>query len=98
MPTKKKPPELHTPTGFAAMTPERRKEIAQMGGRAVPKEKRTFARNPESAAAAGRKGGIAVPAEKRSFSRDPEFARAAGRKGGEISRQRQLAKDGMTEK
>lgn len=44
--------------GFASMTPERRREIASKGGKAVPKEARYFARNRETATKAGRKGGM----------------------------------------
>jgi uncharacterized protein len=40
--------------GFAAMTPERRREIAAMGGHASGGN---FARDPQRAAEAGRKGG-----------------------------------------
>ena len=43
--------------GFAAMSPERRKEIASRGGRNVPPEKRQFFVNRELALHAGRKGG-----------------------------------------
>ena len=43
--------------GFAAMDPDRRKEIAKRGGAAVPGEKRSFAQNRDLAANAGRKGG-----------------------------------------
>lgn len=45
--------------GFAAMDPERRREIARRGGASVPKEKRSFAMNRDLAANAGRKGGSA---------------------------------------
>ncbi|MGI8841747.1 MAG: KGG domain-containing protein [Caulobacteraceae bacterium] len=45
--------------GFAAMDPERRREIASRGGASVPKEKRSFAKNRDLAADAGRKGGAA---------------------------------------
>jgi uncharacterized protein len=45
--------------GFAAMDPERRREIASRGGASVPKEKRSFAKNRALAADAGRKGGSA---------------------------------------
>lgn len=45
--------------GFASMDPERRREIAKLGGRAVPPEKRSFAKDPTLAARAGRKGGHA---------------------------------------
>lgn len=67
--------------GFAALSPERRKEIAAMGGRAVPKYKRTFRKNRALARSAGRKGGTNVPPEKRSFC-DRALARAAGCIGG----------------
>jgi general stress protein YciG len=43
--------------GFAAMSPEKRKEIAAKGGASVPAEKRSYAKNRELAASAGRKGG-----------------------------------------
>lgn len=69
--------------GFAAMSPERQREIARLGGRAVPPEKRSFSQNGTLAAAAGRKGGQAVADESRSFSKDRKLAAAAGRKGGE---------------
>jgi general stress protein YciG len=45
--------------GFAAMSPERRTEIAKKGGGSVPPEKRSFARDRKLAASAGRKGGEA---------------------------------------
>ena len=53
--------ELHRPSrrGFAAMDPERRRQIASRGGASVPKEKRSFAKNRDLAADAGRKGGSA---------------------------------------
>jgi general stress protein YciG len=43
--------------GFASMDPDRRREIARMGGRSVPAEKRSFSQNRDLAAEAGRKGG-----------------------------------------
>ncbi|MDX5331436.1 MAG: general stress protein [Caulobacteraceae bacterium] len=45
--------------GFAAMNPERRREIARKGGASVPGEKRSFAKDRDFAASAGRKGGEA---------------------------------------
>ncbi len=45
--------------GFASMNQERQRQIASMGGKAVPDEKRSFSQNPELAAEAGRKGGQA---------------------------------------
>lgn len=71
--------------GFASMDPERQRQIASMGGKAVPDEKRSFSQNRRLAAEAGRKGGQSVPDEKRSFSQNPELAAEAGRKGGQAS-------------
>ena len=71
--------------GFAAMSPERQREIARRGGESVPNEKRSFSQNPNLAAEAGRKGGQNVNPAKRSFSQNHELASAAGRKGGHAS-------------
>ena len=71
--------------GFASMNAERQRQIASMGGKAVPDEKRSFSQNRALAAVAGRKGGQSVPDEKRSFSQHPELAAEAGRKGGQAS-------------
>lgn len=70
------------PRGFACISPERVREIAAMGGRAVPKEHRSFSRNKELAILAGSKGGKAVTSENRTFARSAEIASRAGRKGG----------------
>ncbi len=43
--------------GFAAMSPEKRREIARKGGASLPAERRSFSRNPQLAVEAGRKGG-----------------------------------------
>lgn len=72
--------------GFAALSPERRREIAAMGGRSVPKSKRTFRKRRGLARAAGRKGGTLVPADKRAFSCDHALAKRAGCSGGKGSR------------
>jgi general stress protein YciG len=71
--------------GFAAMDPERQREIASKGGQSVPAEKRSFSQNPAMAAAAGRKGGQSVAPQDRSFSRNPALAAEAGRRGGSVS-------------
>ncbi len=68
--------------GFASMDAARQREIASLGGKAVPNDKRSFSRNKGLAAEAGRKGGQHVPAAKRSFSQNPGLAAQAGRKGG----------------
>lgn len=65
--------------GFASMTPERRTEIARKGGASVPKEKRSFAANPELAAAAGRVGGKISGG---NFKHNQERAVECGTRGG----------------
>lgn len=47
--------------GFAAMSPEKRREIAAKGGASVPAEKRSFSQSRDLAARAGRAGGSASP-------------------------------------
>ena len=74
--------------GFASMSPERRREIASKGGSSVPKEKRSFAKDPKLASLAGRKGGQSVEPQNRSFSRDLGLAAAAGKKGGSVTKDR----------
>jgi general stress protein YciG len=54
-----KPEAPKRPRGLAAMAPERRREIARMGGRAVQAQGKGHTFTPEEAAAAGRKGGRA---------------------------------------
>jgi general stress protein YciG len=56
--------------GFAAMNPERRREIARKGGASVPGEKRSFAKDRDLAASAGRKGGEASRGGGRSRGRE----------------------------
>lgn len=45
------------PRGFAALSPERRKEIARMGGKSIAPDKRAFSQNRELARRAGKVGG-----------------------------------------
>ena len=45
------------PRGFATLTPEKRKEISSMGGKAVPAEKRYYT-DKEKARESGRRGGF----------------------------------------
>lgn len=63
-------------SGFANLSPERRKEIAAMGGRASPGN---FANMPERASIEGRKGG---KISRGNFKVNRDAARAAGAKGG----------------
>lgn len=50
-------PKPKSRRGFAAMSPEKRREIARKGGAAVPADKRSFSQSRKLAVAAGRKGG-----------------------------------------
>ncbi len=52
--------------GFAAMDPEKQREIARMGGKSVAPELRAFARNHDLAHSAGRKGGQVSGARARA--------------------------------
>ena len=65
--------------GLACLSPERRSEIARMGGKSVPPEKRAFSRSATLAADAGRIGGSAVAPENRMFHQDKDLARRAAR-------------------
>ena len=69
--------------GFASMNAERQRQIASMGGKAVPMRsaasRRIAAWRPRPGARAGR----ACPGAKRSFSQDRTLAAVAGRKGGQ---------------
>ncbi len=66
--------------GFASMDPEKQREIARKGGKAVPAGKRSFSQNSDLAAAAGREGGISVNPANRSFSKDRSLAQMQGEK------------------
>lgn len=73
------------PRGLAALSPERRREIAQMGGRALHEQGKGHQFTPEEATIAGRKGGLAV-------SEDRAYMSEIGRKGG-LARSRALRED-----
>ena len=65
--------------GFAAMSPDKQREIARRGGRAAHKKGTAHEFNEVEARAAGRKGGVAV-------SKDREHMSRIGRAGGLSSR------------
>ena len=48
------------PRGFAAMSPEMRREVASRGGKSVPPERRAYSINRQLAKDAGRVGGRAT--------------------------------------
>ncbi|MCG6121117.1 MAG: stress-induced protein [Microvirga sp.] len=57
--------------GFAAMSPEKRREIASKGGRSVPADKRSFAQDRALASKAGRKGGRTSTSDQSAEERNP---------------------------
>jgi general stress protein YciG len=68
--------------GFAAMTLERRRELASKGGKAAHAAGTAYTFSSEVAAAAGSKGGKAAHAKGTAHEFTVEEAREAGRKGG----------------
>jgi len=78
--------------GFAALSKERRREIASMGGKAVPKEKRSYSTNHKLAVESGRKGGANIDPSLRSFSTNNKLAVEAAKKGQAAYRRNALAK------
>ena len=63
--------------GFAAMDPQRQRDIASEGGRAAHEQGKAHKFTPEEAREAGRKGGMASGAARASRSK----ARAAAQSG-----------------
>lgn len=68
--------------GFAAMSPEKQREIASKGGKAAHEAGRAHEFTSEEAAEAGRKGGRAAHLAGRAHEFTSEEAAEAGRKGG----------------
>lgn len=64
--------------GFAAMDPEKQRQIASKGGKAAHQKGTAHEFTPEEAREAGRKGGEAVSQDRRHMAE-------IGRKGGESS-------------
>jgi general stress protein YciG len=68
-----------TKRGFAALDPDRQREIARLGGRAAHAQGRAHQFTSEEAREAGRKGGEAV-------SQDSQHMKEIGRLGGKARR------------
>jgi hypothetical protein len=66
------------------MSPERQREIASRGGKAVKPESRAYSKNRDLAREAGSNGGRNVHDAKRGFAKGPTFAAEAGKKGGRL--------------
>jgi general stress protein YciG len=75
--------------GFAAMSPERQKEIARVGGKAAHQQGVAHQWNSEEARNAGKKGG-------QSVSQNREHMSEIGRRGGKTSGSRR-SRDNNTE-
>lgn len=68
----------YRPRGFAAMTPEQRREVGSRGGRRAHESGNAHRFTPETASAAGK-----IPHERGTAHQwTPEEASEAGRKGG----------------
>lgn len=65
------------PRGFAAMDPQRQREVSSAGGRAAHEGGRAHRFSTEEARAAGRKGGSAVSQDRLHMA---EIARRRGKK------------------
>ena len=74
--------------GFAAMTPEKRREIASKGGKSVPASKRSYSKDKALASKSGMKGGRSVDPAKRMFKKDPALASRAGKASVEVRRKK----------
>lgn len=71
--------------GFAALSPERRREIAAAAGRASQASGRGHRFTPEEARSAGAKGGAIIAA-------DSEHMKRIGRNGGKASQARKRSR------
>jgi hypothetical protein len=76
--------------GFAALSPEKQREIARLGGRAAHAQGKAHEFTSEEAKAAGRKGGEIV-------SSDKDHMREIGRMGGRAKRRKRSSTAQATE-
>ncbi len=87
METNEQPTELpkkkHPRRGFASMSPDRRREIASLGGHCAQECGRAHTWSSEEAQAAGRKGGTKSRRGKRDVS-NQEYAALRSRIAGPI--------------
>lgn len=84
------PKPAKRPRGFAAMSPEKQRQIASQGGTAAHKKGTAHQFNTQEARLAGRKGGESV-------SQDREHMSEIGRKGGKKRAQRSKSSDSTAE-
>jgi general stress protein YciG len=75
------------PRGFAAMDPEKQREIARKGGRIAHLRGHAHEFTPEEAREAGRKGGQAVSRDRKHMAKIGKLggeARGQARSGGQL--------------
>ena len=75
--------------GFAAMTPEQRKAISSLGGKAAHKKGSAHVFSSDQARDAGRKGGLTV-------SKDREHMVAIGREGCKANSTKRVVAEGAS--
>jgi general stress protein YciG len=80
--------------GFAAMSPERQKEIASEGGRAAHQQGVAHEWTSEEARQAGKKGGMSVSQNREHMS---EIGRRGGQSSGGRRKSNKVNGGGMTE-
>lgn len=66
------PAPARRPQGFAAISPERQREIASMGGKSVKPEQRAYSRDRDLAVRSGQLGAPAAAEVKRERRRRRE--------------------------
>lgn len=64
-----KPTRKKARLGFAAMSPEKQREIASLGGKAAHAKGKAHEFSPEEAREAGKKGGLSAARKNRSATR-----------------------------
>jgi general stress protein YciG len=79
------PASSSKPRGFAAMTPEKQREIARRGGRAAHARGTAHEFSKEEARVAGKRGGDAVAKDRDYMSK---IGRAGARKSAEVRKRR----------
>jgi general stress protein YciG len=79
-------PVVRKPRGLAAVSPERRREISRMGGKAAEAAGVRHRFNPETARAAGQKAAAKLHAEGKAYQWTPETAREASLKAAGVPR------------
>ena len=78
--------------GFAAMSPEKRREVSGKGGKSAHAQGLAHQWTSEEASEAGKKGSKTAHAQGTAYRWTKETAGEAGKKGGIVSNQRKKEK------